>query len=384
MSTQTTDLLETTMNNFFDVVMKEEKSRAEHLLSEISQSPEMSIKTNINYRRPEDGMTALHFAAMADAEGDNLVGLLMTHGADPKITSDDGKTPAHEAAQEGKLQNLQTILEKNKDLIYASDRKDNTPLHLASFHGRKEVVAYLVTIMTDVNQKDNRGCTALYDAALNAEPECLELLIPQSNIFIRNNNGSTILHAASFEKDDHRKLRKKCIEKLLDNYAGIYGEIECLGIENVDFTNKILIGLKISGTPIENCIDFYIKNYFKNTTLAHAIYTKDQLAKAVKTGTIDKVHLPKMLQACEQNINSMKTIKDYQENPEYIDTLKQLEELSSFLEQLISQPANVFERLKHLVWHDKQTLTTDESSASPQEVRTVTSSVKSPPPNKPS
>ena len=373
MSTQTTDLLETTMTPFFDAVMKEEKTTAEQLLSENLQSPEMSIKTNINYKRPEDGMTALHFAAMAETEGDDLVGLLMTHGADPKITADDGKTPAHEAAQEGKLQNLITILEKNKDLIYVSDKEGNTPLHLASFHGRKDVVAYLVTIMTDVNQKDNRGCTALYEAALNAQPECLELLIPKSNLFIRNNNGSTILHAASFKKDDYRELRKQCIEKLLDNYAAIWGEIECLGIENVDFTNKILIGLNISGTPIEDCIDFYTN---KNATLAHAVYTKEQLAKAVKAGTIDKVHLPKMLRACEQHKNAIKNISNFQENPEYIDTLKQLEDLIGFLEQLISQPANVFERLKHLVWHDKQTPITDEHSASPQEVSTVTSKRK--------
>lgn len=153
MSTLPSELLSSTMNSFFDAVINEDVTTASKILSENTESPELSVKRNINFLRPEDGMTALHHAATAQT--DKLVKLLIANEAEPKIVDSDGRTAVHLAAKGGKLENLKALVAKNRDLINSVDLNGSTPLHLASFHGRTTVVAWLITEMPDINLGDN-------------------------------------------------------------------------------------------------------------------------------------------------------------------------------------------------------------------------------------
>lgn len=343
MSTQPSHIIEAAMNSFFDAVEKEEYDRAKSLLAEQAQSPELSIKQNINYRKPENGTTALHLAAMA--EQDNLAILLLANDADPTITDNDGHTPVHDAAENGKLNNLKVLLEKDKNLIYAADQRNNLALHLASTNGHSDVVAYLSEIMDTINQQNKTQATALIEAASNGNPECVRLLIPKSNIFCVDKYNKSALHAASSEKDDYKQKRKLCIEYILDAYAGLYGDISTEGIQYVDFSNKIMIGIKMSDALLIDCLENYTH---KNETLQNAILTPQHLDNAIKNGKIKKEELPKILNACNQKITMIKNLPDFSTNDEHAEIIKQITELQGFIQQLMNKPTSLAESLKHL------------------------------------
>lgn len=374
MSTPPSHLIEAAMRDFLDAVEKEDFERAKLLLSEQVQSPELSIKQNINFKDPENGMTALHFAAMA--EKDDLVKLLLENNADPTITDNNGSTPIHDAAQYGKLNNLKALLEKNKNLIYVTNQRRNTALHLASINGHSNVVAYLAGIMTTIDQQNITQSTALIEAASNGHPECVKLLIPKSNIFCVDKYNKSALYEASSEKDDYKQKRKLCIEYLLDGYCGIYGEMSSDGIQYVDFSYKIMIGIKMSETLLIDCLEYYT---LKNETLQDAILLPQQLADAIKNGKIKKDELPNILNACNLKINIIKNMPDISTNEEHTEILKQITDLRDFVQQLINKPTSIVEGLKHLFLGDaKKTEAT--TPAAPTTETTFGAGNKPPPP----
>lgn len=343
MSTQPSHLIEEAMSSFLVAVEKEDFERASLLLAEQAQSPELSIKQNINYKNPNNGTTALHFAAMA--EQDNLVKLLLANDADPAIPDNEGRTSVHDAAQNGKLNNLKALLKKNKNLIYVPDQRGNLALHLASINGHSDVVAYLSAIMDTVDQKNKTQSTALIEAASNGLPECVRLLIPNSNVFCVDTFNKSALDAASSEKDDYKQKRKLCIEYLLDAYAGLYSDISSEGIQYVDFSNKIMIGIKMSGTLLIDCLENYTH---KNETLQNAILTPQHLDNAIKNGKIKKEELSKILNACNQKIIMIKNMPDFSTNDEHAEIIKQITEFQVFIQQLMNKPTSLAESLKHL------------------------------------
>ncbi len=350
------------MQPFFEAVEKEKLDIVKSLLAAQTQSPELSVKQNINYQDQDNGMTALHLAAMA--ETDELVNLLLANGAEPKKTNHDGATPAHIAAKWGNLAAFKSLIENNLDLLSIPDEEGSLPLHLASYHGHDDIVNYIKTKVSDTNQLDNRGQNALYLAALNAQYNCFQSLVTPDNIFSRNYEGESLLFAASCNKDNHSQSRKKIIEILLDNFVAICGDVRSDGIENVDFTKKIILGLKISSTPIEECVEFYANNFCQNATLVNSIYTKEKLTSAIESGAINKDKLQNMQRACELQITAINHIPDYLNNESHVVTIDHLEEIARFLELCITQPSNVREHAKHLIWRSAQTPSASPTSQS--------------------
>ncbi|WP_410543451.1 ankyrin repeat domain-containing protein [Wolbachia endosymbiont of Cylisticus convexus] len=77
----------------------------------------------------------MHFAAL---EGDlEVAEVLLKHGADVNVKSEQGYTPLHAAAWEGDLEVVKLLLKHEADVNARNlGLGENTPLHFAAWKGR--------------------------------------------------------------------------------------------------------------------------------------------------------------------------------------------------------------------------------------------------------
>lgn len=84
--------------------------------------------------------------------------------------------PIHDAAKEGDLEKVKSLLAGDKNLLEAPDERGLRPLHHAS-SASLPVVEYLVGLKADVNAKSINGATPLYVAARSGQKEIAEFLL---------------------------------------------------------------------------------------------------------------------------------------------------------------------------------------------------------------
>ncbi|MDD2702637.1 MAG: ankyrin repeat domain-containing protein [Candidatus Omnitrophica bacterium] len=132
----------------------------------------------------------------------------------------------HEAAKNGELEKLRTLLDGNPKLLYAKDELGKTPLHWATGRGQPEAVKLLLdTYKTDVNVRNNNQGTPLHVAASQAQPECAKILIAHgADVNARTKNSSTPLHFAAYKgkKSGHIETA----EILLENGADVNAQTD--------------------------------------------------------------------------------------------------------------------------------------------------------------
>lgn len=125
------------------------------------------LKTVLNLRRGESGLTVLHAlssVAKEDEAYDNAVGLLLKAGADPNIQNDRGKTPLHCATGPGSIASLlKAGANPNQQ-----DRRGKRPLHYAPEVGLdKESIDLLLKNGAELDIFDKQGKTPLQVAIDN-------------------------------------------------------------------------------------------------------------------------------------------------------------------------------------------------------------------------
>ncbi len=122
-------------------------------------------------------------AAAAYAGSDTIVAALLAHGADAKAPDDTGKPPIVYAAARARLEVVKRLLAQNID-INARYRNDLTLLMWAAgpdenvleVHAVK-VVEYLLDAGAHVDDRDDRGRTALMIAAEGGHADIAALLL---------------------------------------------------------------------------------------------------------------------------------------------------------------------------------------------------------------
>lgn len=126
------------------------------------------------------GKTSLHLAASYGK--DDVVELLLRHGADVKVKSDGGWTPLHIACERGNV-NIVKILLENGAEINARLLNGTTPLHVAAQAGHKDVVKCLLE-RNDVERaaRDAFGITPFLRAAQNRMKDVVDLLAPFNHV----------------------------------------------------------------------------------------------------------------------------------------------------------------------------------------------------------
>jgi ankyrin repeat protein len=83
----------------------------------------------------------------------------------------------HQAARDGDLTAVRTLLKDNRDVVFAKDTYGRTPLHRAAAHGNKDVAQLLLANKAEVDARDAQACTPLHHAALWGHLSVVELLL---------------------------------------------------------------------------------------------------------------------------------------------------------------------------------------------------------------
>ncbi|MGH9645368.1 MAG: ankyrin repeat domain-containing protein, partial [Bryobacteraceae bacterium] len=147
----------------------------EHRDNEALRSLLKQKSTNVNATQP-DGTTALQWAAhWNDLE---VVNLLLTAGADPKIANRYGATPLSEAASAGNAKMIEALLKAGADAKTLTTADGETVLMTAARAGNVEAVKILLEHGADVNARENyKGQTALMWAAAERHPDIVKVLL---------------------------------------------------------------------------------------------------------------------------------------------------------------------------------------------------------------
>jgi len=146
------------------------------------------------------GSRALMFAI--DDKNLKLIDLLLAHGARINDPARNGETALHHAATLGHLAATKLLLSKGADPNQYTFRNENrfvfTPFLGAFFRGDTNMASLLLEHGADIETRNNRGNTALMQAAMFETPEALQWLIAKgANVNARGHHGhSALIYAA--------------------------------------------------------------------------------------------------------------------------------------------------------------------------------------------
>ncbi|XP_041369748.1 E3 ubiquitin-protein ligase MIB2-like [Gigantopelta aegis] len=158
----------------------------------------------------ENGITCLHIAAN---EGKlEIVKFLMEKEFDKNAKDALGSTPLLNALDSKHIDVARFLIEAGTDLDICND-SGQTAIHCAVGAGEASIVRDLIMRGCDVNVMDNSGDTALHDAIAQHETSCAEMILtsPILDLTIENEKGFNPLHWAAF----HGKSSSTLVEKIL-------------------------------------------------------------------------------------------------------------------------------------------------------------------------
>jgi len=153
-----------------------------------------------------------------------LVGCGESQSPEPP-TAEAPDISIHEAAENGNIEAVKEHLAAGTDVEAWDDVNEQTPLHLAAFGGRKEIVELLISKGADVNSrtmwnpKHKTGWTPLLYAVDHGHKEVAELLIAKgADVNAKVDVGGTPLHFAAAL--DHKEI----VELLIAEGADVNGK----------------------------------------------------------------------------------------------------------------------------------------------------------------
>jgi len=160
----------------------------------------------------EDNKTPLHLASYyGNVE---IVRVLLDGDATTHSKGNRGWTPLHEVTRcedQYSMDNTdvlvaQLLLERGAD-VNASDEDNRTPLHLASYYGKAEIVRVLLDSHATTSSKGNQGWTPLHEVAQsehyysrnNGDVLVAQLLLERgADVNVPDDDNRTPLHLASY------------------------------------------------------------------------------------------------------------------------------------------------------------------------------------------
>ena len=154
------------------------------------------------------GLTPLHCASIWNRE--NMVEMLIKHGANVNVVGEEIGLSLHIAAAVGREKIVEMLIRHGAD-VNAINSKGETSLHCAAYNGHVEIVEMLIKHGANVNAVNNDEetplhnavntyvGTLLYEDSFRGHAETVEMLIIHgANINAVDNDGWTSLHRASF------------------------------------------------------------------------------------------------------------------------------------------------------------------------------------------
>lgn len=149
-------------------------------------------------KRDKDSFTPLLMAASCGQA--TAVQMLLERGADLEAVDKEDKTSVFWCAEQGNLEALEVLLKHEicAELVDVSDRSDNSPLHIAAFHGYVGIINALLSAGSKIDNKNEDGETALHIAAEEGQVKVVRELVKKYNFLIsdQNEESNTPLHLA--------------------------------------------------------------------------------------------------------------------------------------------------------------------------------------------
>lgn len=110
-----------------------------------------------------------------------------------------GLSPIHYAARFGNAQPLRLLMEAQAEINVTGGALNETPLHCAAMHGRKEASTVLIKLKAEVGAKDRAAQSPLHHAALKGHVgACKVLLNGNADLEDTDTAGQTPLHLAAW------------------------------------------------------------------------------------------------------------------------------------------------------------------------------------------
>lgn len=161
---------------------------------------------------------AIHDAAL-DGDLEKVKSLLKANPDLVNSKNKNGRTPLYLAASKGH-KDVAELLLANKAQVDAKDNFDITPLSIAVEGGYKDIAVLLLAHKADVNGKDWMGFTPLHEAATFGYKDIAVLLLANhAEINATNKRGWTPLHNAVASGTKNVNGRKEVVALLLANKA---------------------------------------------------------------------------------------------------------------------------------------------------------------------
>jgi ankyrin repeat protein len=162
--------------------------------------------------------------------------LLYEHGADVRVRSGDERTLLHWTSRHGLVHAARWLLNHGADANAQANDLGWTPLLLAVWNKRLEIVQMLLEHHVDIHVRNARGEVALHLAAWDVDDpdyqvnlNILQLLLDHgADVNTKDNEGSTPLHHSSFRNKDGLSVSGKgsveATRLLLEHGANIDAE----------------------------------------------------------------------------------------------------------------------------------------------------------------
>jgi ankyrin repeat protein len=124
---------------------------------------------------------------------EDIVGMLLSRGADPNEKDTRGRTSLHVAARKGNPKLIELILKHGLDSnVCARDLSNSIPLCHA---GSRQAAEILIANGADLSWRDKSNGTVLHSLVRRGTPDAAEVIIEHGvDINAQNNFGSTALH----------------------------------------------------------------------------------------------------------------------------------------------------------------------------------------------
>ncbi|HEU4621402.1 MAG TPA: ankyrin repeat domain-containing protein [Burkholderiaceae bacterium] len=141
--------------------------------------------------------TPLYYAARQGMSG--IARTLLAHDADTDLRDRDNNAPIHIASELGRVDVIAELLRARPTDVNKAGQYGCTPLHIATRHGKEDVMRLLLAHNADTDARDERGNAPIHLAIRHYRRDAFPLLIEgrESDVHKINHKGRTPLHVAA-------------------------------------------------------------------------------------------------------------------------------------------------------------------------------------------